>query len=121
MLAVGPAPPGLVAAGAERPAGELLVRPGVVLLAGAVAAGPVVLAGGDGAGRAGASPPLAPPPNVVPWPGLPWTTADSGLPAACSTTVTATAQPMNAATASAAARPSAEPGCPGRARRRRPG
>jgi len=50
---------------------------------------------GDGEGfEAG---PTAPPPSVVPWPGLPWTTADSGLPAAPSTTVTTAAPATNAA------------------------
>lgn len=99
VRAVGLAPPGVVAEGVRLAAGELLA--GVVLLAGAVAVGPVVPADGAGAGRAGDDLPLTPPPRVVPWPGWPWTRADSGLPA-CSTSVTATAQPMNAATASAA-------------------
>src|SRR5262249_5763379 len=85
-------------------AGELLASLGVALAAGEVAAAPVVLADGLGDGLAGAAVPTAPPPRVVPWPGLPWTTADSGLPAAPSTTVTAMAPPMNAA-AMMAARP----------------
>jgi len=81
--------------------GELLAPVGAVLLAGAVA-GPVVLADGDGDGLCEAGAPLTPPPRVVPWPGSPWTTADSGLPAACSSRVSGTAQPMNAATTNAA-------------------
>ena len=72
---------GAVAAGAVLAAGELLAPLGVVLLAGAVAAVLVVLAGGVGDGLAGAALPTAPPPGVVPWPGLPCTTAGSGLPA----------------------------------------
>jgi hypothetical protein len=100
VLLTGLVLPGAVA-GAVLAAGELLAPLGVVLVAGAVAA-PVVLAGGVGDGLAGAPLPTDPPPRVVPWPGLPWTTADSGLPAAPSSRVTTMAQPMNAATINAA-------------------
>ena len=95
---------GVVAAVAVLPAGELLVPAVVVLLAGAVTAAPAVLVAGVGDGLAGAALPTAPPPRVVPWPGMPWTMADSGLPEAPSTRVTTMAQPMNAA-AMTAARP----------------
>jgi len=94
--------PGVVAAGAVLAAGEPLAPLGAVLLAGAVAAAPDVLADGVGDGLAGAGLPSDPPPRVVPWPGLPWTTADSGLPAAPSSKVTTMAQPINAATMNAA-------------------
>jgi hypothetical protein len=117
VLLAGLVPLGVVAAGAVLAAGELLASLGVALAAGLVAAAPVVLADGLGDGLAGAAVPTAPPPRVVPWPGLPWTTADSGLPAAPSTTVTAMAPPMNAA-AMMAARP-AQRG-PGRGRPCRP-
>ena len=116
-LLAGLVPPGVVA-GAVLAAGELPAPLGVALVAGAVAAAPVGLADGVGDGLAGAAVPTAPPPKVVPWPGLPWTTADSGLPAAPSTTVTAMTPPMNAA-AMTAARP-AQRG-PGRGRPCRPG
>ena len=76
---------GAVPAGVELTAGELLPLPGTVLLA---VADPVAVADGDGLCEAGA--PLTPPPRVVPWPGSPWTTADSGLPAACSSNVSGT-------------------------------
>ena len=62
---------GVVEAGAVLAAGELLAPLGVVLLAGAVAPAPVVLADGVGDGLAGAALPTLPPPRVVPWPGLP--------------------------------------------------
>ena len=81
----------------------------------AVAAAPVVLADAMGDGLAGAAVPAGPPPKVVPWPGLPWTTAGSGLPAAPSATVTATAPPMNAA-AMTTARPAQRPAQPPSAR-----
>ena len=67
---------GAVAAGAVLAAGELLVPAVVVLLAGAVTADPAVLVDGMGDGLAGAALPTAPPPRVVPWPGLPWTMAE---------------------------------------------
>jgi hypothetical protein len=107
---------GAVAAGAVLAAGELLVPAVVVLLVGAVTAAPAVLVDGVGDGLAGAALPMAPPPRVVPWPGSPWTMADSGLPEAPSTRVTAMAQPMNAAAMTAT-------GCAGRPRglRRCPG
>jgi len=111
------APPGAVAAGAVLAAGELLARLGVALVAGAVAAAPVVL----GDGLAGAAVPTDPPPMVVPWPGLPWTAADSGLPAAPSTTVTAMAPPLNAAAMTAASPAQRGPAAAGRAARARPG
>jgi hypothetical protein len=103
---------GAVAAGAVLAAGELLAPLGVVLLAGAVAAVPVVLAGGVGDGLAGAALPTAPPPSVVPWPGLPCTTAGSGLPAAPFNKVTTTAQPMKAAAMNAAGPAQRRPGRP---------
>lgn len=106
-------PLGAVAAGAVRAAGELLVPAVVVLLAGAVTAAPAVLVDGVGDGLAGRPLPTAPPPRVVPWPGLPWTMADSGLPEAPSTRVTAMAQPMTAAAMTAA-----RPGQRGRGRDR---
>ena len=87
-----------VPAGVGLTAGELLVPPGAVLVA---VADPVALADGDGDGRCEARAPLTPPPRVVPWPGWPWTTADSGLPVACSSSVSGTAQPMNATTMNA--------------------
>ena len=101
---------GAVAAGAVLAAGELVAPLGVVLLAGLVAAAPVVLAGGVGDGLAGAALPTAPPPRVVPWPGLSWTTADSGLPAAPSSKVTATAQLMKAVAMNAAGPAQRRPG-----------
>jgi len=87
-------------AGVGLTAGELLVLPGAVAVA---VADPVAVADGDGAGdgRCEARAPLTPPPRVVPWPGWPWTTADSGLPVACSSSVSGTAQPMNATTMNA--------------------
>jgi len=89
---------GAVPTGVELAAGELLALPGAVLLA-----DPVALADGDGDGLCDAeAPPTRPPLMVVPSPGLPWTTADSGLPVACSSNVSGTAQPMNAATMNAA-------------------
>jgi hypothetical protein len=102
VLLTGLVLPGVVAAGAVLAGGELLAPLGVVLVAGAVAAGPVVPTDGVGDGLAGMALPTAPPPRVVPWPGLPWTTADSGLPAAPSSKVIAMAQPMNAAAMNAA-------------------
>jgi hypothetical protein len=94
---------GLVAEGVVADtAGELLAPLGPVLVAGAFVAGPVVLADGDGDGLCEAGAPVTPPLKEVPWPGTPWTTADSGLPAACSSRVSGTAQPMNAATMNAA-------------------
>src|SRR5919201_2357164 len=102
VLPAGLVAPGVVAAGAVLAAGALLVPLGVVLVAGAVAAAPVVLADGFGDGLAGAALPTDPPPKVVPWPALPSTTADSGLPAAPSIRVTTTAQQMNAAAMTAA-------------------
>jgi hypothetical protein len=80
VLLTGLVLPGAVA-GAVLAAGELL---GVVL---AVPV-PVTLADGVGDGLAGAALPTVAPPRVVPWPGLPWTTADSGLPAVPSSRVT---------------------------------
>jgi hypothetical protein len=90
---------GAAVAGAVPAAGELLAALGVAvaLVAGVVVATLAVLADGVGDGLTGVALLTAPPPRVVPWPGLPWTTADSGLPAAPSTRVTATAQLMNAA------------------------
>ena len=88
---------GAVLTGVELTAGELLALPGAVLLA-----DPVALADGDGDGLCDAEAPTRPPLRVVPSPGLPWTTADSGLPVACSSNVSGTAQPMNAATMNAA-------------------
>jgi len=95
-------PPGVLAAGVELTAAELLA-PGELLVAGAVEAGKVVPADGDGDGDglAGADLPSLPPPRVVPCPGSPCTRADSGLPAARSNSVIGTAQPMNAMAASA--------------------
>ena len=112
VLVTGLVPPGVVAADVLA-AGELLAPLGVVLLTGAVAVAPVVLADGVGDGRAGAALPTPPPPKVVPWPGLPWTTADIGLPAAPSIKVSTMAQPMNAAAMNAAG--------PAQRERRRPG
>ena len=86
-----------VPTGVELTAGELLALPGEVL----AVADPVALADGDGDGLCEAEAPLTPPLKVPPWPGLPWTTADSGLPVACSSNVSGTAQPMNAATMNA--------------------
>ena len=101
MLLTGLVLLGAVAAGAVLAAAELLAPLGVVL-----AAVPVVLADGvadgTGDGLAGAALPTPPPPKVVPWPGLPWTMADSGLPAAPSSRVTTITQPMNAAAMNAA-------------------
>ena len=111
VLLTGLVPQGVVVAGAVLAAGELLAALGVALVAGVVAAAPVVLADWMGDGLAGAAVPAGPPPKVVSWPGLPWTTADSGLPAAPSATVTATAPPMNAA-AMTAARPAQHPAQP---------
>lgn len=90
-LLAGPVPEA-VPEGVGLAAGELLALPDAVPLA---VADPVALGDGLDVGLAGAAP--LPPPRVVPWPGLPWTMEDSGLPAACSTSVSGTAQPMNAA------------------------
>jgi hypothetical protein len=101
VLVAGLMLPEVAPAGVGLAAGELLAPLGAVLAC-AVAAGPVVLADGEGDGLCEAEAPLTPPPRVVPWPGSPCTTADSGLPAACSSSVSGTAQPMNAATMNAA-------------------
>ena len=93
---------GAVPTGVELTAGELLALAGEVLLA---VADPVALADGDGDGLCEAEAPTTPPSKVPRSPGLPWTTADSGLPVACSSNVSGTAQPMNAATMNAAGHP----------------
>jgi hypothetical protein len=64
-LLTGLVPPEAVA-GAVLAAGDLLAPLDVALVAGAVAAAPVVLADGVGDGLAGTAVPTAPPPKVVP-------------------------------------------------------
>ena len=108
---------GVVAAGAVLAAGELLAPLGVALLAGLVAAAPVVLAGGVGDGLAGAALPTARRRGSA-MAGLSWTTADSGLPAAPSSKVTARAQPMKAVAMNAAGPAQRRPGRPCRPARR---
>ena len=64
---------GVVRPGAFAGRRELLAPLDVAPVAGAIAAGSVVLVDG----LAGVAVPTALSPTVVPWPGLPWTTADS--------------------------------------------